>query len=410
MSDMSKKEYRRSVLVIGPGLEIGGVERSLLGLLRALDDQETEIDLFLFSHKGEFLPLAGNNVHILPEEPKLASVFEPVRILIQKRKYYTAFIRIFSKAYGYVRRKLYRTADVSMLMSQKIILRTVSENTKKYDYAFGFFEPHYYLIDKVDAKVKIGWVHTDYCARGKDSRFDRSVWQKLDYVACVSPKVGEAFIGKYPSEAYKTIVVPNVLSPELIHAQSLAEDCIPEMKDNEAFRIVTVGRYSYAKGMDMIPAACRKLTDQGYRIKWYLIGYGPEEQKIEEEIRKNNVEAQVQILGPKANPYPYIRACDLYVQPSRYEGKAVAVTEAQILHKPVMITRYPTSPDQLEEGKDGFVCETGTDGIAKGIQYLMEHPDIRDSLIHNTYLKDYGCQEQIKTLFTLKPNKKTGGK
>ena len=407
---MSKKEYRKRVLVIGPGLEIGGVERSLLGLLQALDDEETEIDLFLFSHKGEFLPLAGSNVNILPEEPKLASVFEPVRDLIQRKKYYTAFIRVFCKAYGYMRRKLYHTADVSMLMSQKIILRTVPENPKKYDYAFGFFEPHYYLTDKVDAKVKIGWVHTDYCARKKDSLFDRSVWQKLDYVACVSPKVGEAFIRKYPSEAYKTIVVPNVVSPELIRAQSQEKGCIPEKEEDGTFRIVTVGRYSHAKGMDMVPAACRKLTGQGYRIKWYLIGYGPEQCKIEEEIRKNKVEAQVLLLGPKVNPYPYIRACDLYVQPSRYEGKAVAVTEAQILHKPVMITRYPTSSDQLDEGKDGFICETGTDGIAKGIQYLIDHPDIRESLIRNTYLKDYGGSEQIKTLFTLKPNKRTGEK
>ena len=90
---MSKKEYMKRVLVIGPGMEIGGVEKSLTGFLHAIDDHETEIDLFLFSHKGELLPLVGSNIHILPENPKLASVFEPVRSLFQKGKYYTAFIR-----------------------------------------------------------------------------------------------------------------------------------------------------------------------------------------------------------------------------------------------------------------------------------------------------------------------------
>lgn len=404
---MNKNDRRKRVLVIGPGMEIGGVEKSLTGFLHAIDDHETEIDLFLFSHKGELLPLVGSNIHILPENPKLASVFEPVRSLFQKGKYYTAFIRIFCKAYGYVRRKLYHTSDISMLMCQKIILRTIPQNTKKYDYAFGFYEPHYYLTDKVNAEIKIGWVHTDYCSLRKDSLFDRTVWKKLDYVACVSAKVGESFIRKYPSEAYKTIIVPNTVSPELIRAQSLEEESIPEMEGNGEFRIVTVGRYSYAKGMDMIPAVCRKLTDRGYRIKWYLIGYGPDQAKIAEEIRKQSVAELVKILGPKANPYPYMRQCDLYVQPSRFEGKSVAVTEAQILHKPVMITRYPTSSDQLDEGKDGYICETGTDGIADGIRYLIDHPDIRDALIRNTYCKDYDSSETIRTLFTLEPTKQS---
>ena len=153
----------------------------------------------------------------------------------------------------------------------------------------------------------------------------------------------------------------------------------------------------------MIPAVCRKLTDRGYRIKWYLIGYGPDQAKIAEEIRKQSVAEQVKILGPKANPYPYMRQCDLYVQPSRFEGKSVAVTEAQILHKPVMITRYPTSADQLDEGEDGFICEQGTDGIAEGIQYLIDHPDVRDTFIQYTYRKDYNQTEAIRALFQLEP-------
>jgi len=171
------------------------------------------------------------------------------------------------------------------------------------------------------------------------------------------------------------------------------------------FRIVTVGRFSYAKGMDLVPSVCRKLTDRGYRIRWYLIGYGPEQEKISEEIRKQSVADQVKILGPKENPYPYMRMCDLYVQPSRYEGKSVAVTEAQILHKPVMITRYPTSSGQLEEGKDGYICETGTDGIAEGIQYLIDHPEIRDRLVQNTFLRDYDQAEAVRALIQQGPEK-----
>ena len=410
MSSIEKKRPVIKILVIGPGLEIGGVEKSLLGLLQALVDQGTETDLFLFSHTGTLLPTIDKAVRLLPEETRLARIHRPVRELVRQGNWYTAIVRTVCKAYGALRRKRGHTADISLKLCQRIILRHVLSNREKYDYAFGFFEPHDYLTDKVNAKVKIGWVHTDYCAENRDPAFDLSVWQKLDYIACVSEKVREAFIRKYPSESDKTIVVPNVVLPELIREQSLEEACIPATEEDGAFRIMTVGRFSYAKGMDRIPAVCRKLVDRGYRVRWYLIGYGPDEAKIREEIRKHSVAEQVQILGPKDNPYPYMRLCDLYVQPSRYEGKAVAVTEAQILHKPVMITRYPTSSDQLDEGGDGFICEKGTDGIADGIQYLMDHPEIRDTLIQNTFGKDYSNAGAVRTLFELVTNRTEGRK
>ncbi len=407
---MNLKEHMPRVLVIGPGMEIGGVERSLSGLLRFLVEAGCETDLFLFSHTGSLLPTIDSAVRVLPEDPWLARIHRPVRKLIRQGNYYTVFVRTLCKAYGTLRRKRGHKADVSLKLCQRIILRHVPENKEKYDVALGFFEPHDYLTDKVDAKVKIGWVHTDYCAENRDPAFDLFVWGKLDYIACVSEKVREAFIRKYPSEADKTIVIPNVVSPEMIREQSMEETCIPESEDDGAFRIMTVARFSYAKGMDRIPAVCRKLTDQGYRIRWYLIGYGPDEAKIREEIRRYSVAEQVKILGPKDNPYPYMRLCDLYVQPSRYEGKAVAVTEAQILHKPVMITRYPTSSDQLDEGGDGFICEEGTDGIANGIQYLMDHPGIRDAIIQNTRGKDYSNAETVRMLFELVTDRTEGRK
>ena len=51
-----------------------------------------------------------------------------------------------------------------------------------------------------------------------------------------------------------------------------------------------------------------------------------------------------------------MKACDLYVQPSRYEGKAVTVTEAKILAKPILITNYSTAESQIEDGIDGVIC------------------------------------------------------
>ena len=90
------------------------------------------------------------------------------------------------------------------------------------------------------------------------------------------------------------------------------------------------------------------------------------------------------------------------MQPSRYEGKAVTVTEAQILHKPVMITRYATSASQVEEGVDGYICEMGVDGIVEGLSYLLDHQEVREKLVLGTMSKKYDNPEEINKIWDLK--------
>ena len=90
------------------------------------------------------------------------------------------------------------------------------------------------------------------------------------------------------------------------------------------------------------------------------------------------------ILGKKENPYPYIKACDIYIQPSRYEGKAVTVREAQMLNKPVIITNFLTAKSQLEDGFDGIIVPMDNEKCAEGIISLIKNERLRDELIENT--------------------------
>ena len=107
------------------------------------------------------------------------------------------------------------------------------------------------------------------------------------------------------------------------------------------------------------------------------------------------------ILGKKENPYPYIAGCDIYVQPSRYEGKCVAVTEAQILHKPVVITAYPTSSSQLKDGYDGVIVPMDNHGCALGISKVIQKKKLQEALIENTYKEDYSNTAGIAKLYQL---------
>ena len=136
-------------------------------------------------------------------------------------------------------------------------------------------------------------------------------------------------------------------------------------------RILSIGRFCYQKNFDNVPGICSCLLDAGLDVYWYLIGFGPDEKLIRQKIAEAGMEGRVILLGKRDNPYPYINACDVYIQPSRYEGKAVTVREAQMLGKPVVITRYATSSSQLEDGVDGMIVPMDNEGCAKEIAELL---------------------------------------
>ena len=113
------------------------------------------------------------------------------------------------------------------------------------------------------------------------------------------------------------------------------------------------------------------------------------------------MEDTVIILGKKINPYPYIKKCDIYIQPSRYEGKAVTVLEAQILGKPVVITAFPSSDSQLENGIDGVIVPMDDEGCANGIMQVIKDQQLRNKLIENCRKRDYSSSNEVEKIYRL---------
>lgn len=389
---------KKKILIIGPSMEIGGVERSLIGLLNSINYEEYDVDLFLRSHRGELFSLIDSRVNILSEDKDYSLSMLPLNELMKGHNYKLLILRVVSKLYGSIRSKFLGRDTVSAILFKKYIEKRIKPFEKHYDYALGFFWPHYMLDKKVSADVKIGWVHTDY--GNKDEKFDmsfyKSMWKNIDYIACVSEQVKESFDLIYPEFRNKTIVVENTLSTDFVRKQ--ADELIPDEMNFDGMKVLSVGRFSTAKNFDNIPEVCSILAQKGYMFKWYLIGYGPDEKLIKSKIKEYNMEDYVVLLGKKENPYPYMKNCDIYVQPSRYEGKAVTVREAQILNKPVVITRFDTAASQVEEGVDGYICELSVDGIIDGIEYLINNSDVRNRLIENTKKRDYSNSDQFEKL------------
>ena len=113
------------------------------------------------------------------------------------------------------------------------------------------------------------------------------------------------------------------------------------------------------------------------------------------------MEDYVILLGKKENPYPYIKACDIYVQPSRYEGKSVTVREAQILCKPVIVTNYPTSGSQIRDGKDGIIVPMDNEGCARGIVKAMKNQELLKSIPQYLLSHDYGNENEVEKIYRI---------
>ncbi|WP_226655135.1 glycosyltransferase [Pseudalkalibacillus hwajinpoensis] len=395
---------KKKVLISMYSLHIGGAERSLIGLLETFDYTKFDIDLFLYRHEGEFLSYIPNQIKLIPPIKEYTTFERPIVEVVKEGNLFLGSVRILSKLKANMKNKGLKKEQRTYKQMQytwHYSLRKLPEFKKQYDIAISFLGPHNFILEKVQARKKIGWSHTDYYTIvNPDEKLDEKMWSKLDYIVNVSSDCETSFLKVFPKLEGKSVVLENIISPSFVREQ--ANECvIKEMPNDGSLKICTVGRYSNQKGFDMAIVACKKLIQLGYDIKWYVIGYGGEEGYLRELISTHNLGNKFILLGKKKNPYPYINSCDIYCQPSRYEGKAVTVREAQILGKPVLITNYPTAKSQLENGFDGEICDLSIEGIVNGIKDLYDNLSKRNELSKNCINRDYSNRSEINKLYEL---------
>jgi glycosyltransferase involved in cell wall biosynthesis len=390
----------KEVLIASFDMEIGGVERSLISMLNNFDYESNKVDLMLYSHTGDLMHLLPKQATLLEESSAFKTFRMPVSQMLKSGKLSLGLTRLLAK-YKAGKTQTSEPGYRQMQFMWKYALPFLPQIKKKYDVAISYLWPHYTVAEKVEAKTKIAWIHTDFSTVETDVRMDVAMWNKFDYIMAVSEACKNAFIKKYPVLAGKVVVMENITAPAVV--KELANEKINHPIINEPrFKIITVARLSHAKGIDQAVKALKLLKDKGYDdIVWYVAGYGGDEEMLRKLIHDNGLDESFILLGKKTNPYPFMKAADLYVQPSRYEGKAVTVGEAQILAKPVLITNYPTAQSQVRQGVDGIICELSEKGIAKEITHMYNNPELRKRLSDNCQGTDYRNQEELEKLYAL---------
>lgn len=388
-------------------MEIGGVERSLIGLLHSLDYNKVTVDLFLHRHTGEFMSLIPKEVNLLPEDKYYATYSRPVKQLFKE-----GFIKIgVSRALAALRTKneikkknLKENASsvtYSVLYTEPFLPSL--EKYGNYDLAISFLMPHNIVLRKVKAKKKIGWIHTDYSTIYLNKEIEKPNWEPLDHIVSISKSVEKSFLSIFPELESKIIEIENILHPKMVKEQAKEKEVKPELqrKEDDAILFCSVGRISYAKNFDQIPFVCQKLVALGHNIKWYIIGDGGSTVEIEKNIQSCGMENHVFLLGKKANPYPYMQACDFYLQLSRYEGKAVTVREAQILGKKVIISDFATAKSQLEDGVDGIIVPMENIAAAEAIDEFIKDKEKQNAIVQALKEGNYGNEEEVEKIYEL---------
>lgn len=393
-------------------MEIGGAEISLIGLLQAIDYSRYDVDLFLHAHRGELMQFIPKEVNLLPEVKEYSMIEKPMVQVLKEGCFRVMFTRLKAKWQfkKYMRRKgITESAASFQYIGDAVtpVLPTL-EHLGEYDLAISYLNPHNIVRDKVKAKKKICWIHTDYSRIDINVEQELPVWASFDHIMSISPDVTKTFLQVFPSLKDKIVEMENILSPAFVRRRAEEFDASEELeKYGDGIRLLSVGRFCEAKNYDNIPDICRRINSllftlySSLPIRWFLIGYGGYEDLIRQKIKEAGMEDHVIILGKRSNPYPYMKACDIYAQPSCYEGKSVTVREAQMLCKPVVVTDYPTAKSQIQYGMDGVIVPLDNEKCAQGMADFVRNKELQSHIVEYLQQHDYGNMTEIEKLYKL---------
>ena len=356
-------------------MNVGGVEKALLGLLSIIPMDQYEVHVGLINKKGGFLSFMPKEMKIheittyqqywrLINDPPLQYIKE----FVKKGHLLEAVIHLFLYIHFKITRNRY--------YFYKYILRHEPVMDENFDLAVSFAGPSqmmdYYICKKVNAKRKCGWIHFDVSKFGIDKEMTAKLYKKYDKIFVVSETGKQIFDRIFPQFAQKTDVFHNVVSPTQVREMAALGSTFED--DYTGKRILTVGRISEEKGQRIAIEALKIILDKGYDVKWYFVGDGKDRSYCEQLAEEYGISNCVVFLGTQNNPYGYMRDCDIYMQPSRHEGYCITLAEALCFGHPIVSTDFTGAKEQLNERKNSVVTGMSAKEMADGMIKVFDMP------------------------------------
>lgn len=389
---------KKRLLFVIDSLGVGGAEKSLVTLLNLLDYSRYEVDLQLFAYGGIFEQFLSQEVNLLSQLDYVKFLNLPLwRQILSLKRFFARLMYSLR-----IRKKGILHADKACIYWQTIG-SYIEEAAKVYDVAIAYAQgiPTFYTIDKIKAKKKLVWVNVDYKLHGATRAYQRSYYEKADVIVPVSDSAYNVFSTLvYPEFREKMKIMWDINDGQMIQRMSELPSDKPIKKDVPV--IMTAGRLNKPqKGYDLALEAAKILRNRGVQFRWYAIGDGPYRGEMERFIAENQLQEHFILLGFTANPYSYMRQCDIYVQTSRHEGFGLTIAEARILNRPVVCTNFEACTMQMVDGKNGLITSFEPNDIADAIELLMNDKELYQNIQNYLMQEKKGNVEEIENFYKL---------
>lgn len=397
----------KKILFVINTLGHAGAETALLELLRCMEPMEYEISLYVLMGQGEM-------IHELPQNVKLLNKrFDPVSVLSSEGKgglRKNVLRALFSRGtairlFPYIIKNFFAMLKKKQVLLDKLLWRALSDGGERFDIRFDLAVAYleggsaYYVADHVKADRKAAFIHVDYEKAGYTRELDRVCYLGFDKVFTVSDEVRSAFVNVYPECEDRTEVFHNIVNRERIRSKAQLPGGFRDGYDG--VRILSVGRLTVQKAFEVSIDAMRLLKDKGERVRWYVLGDGDQRKSLEEKIKQLGLEEDFLMPGAVDNPYPYMAQADIYVHASRFEGKSIAIQEAQILGKPILVSDCSGNREQVVPEVDGLMCRLTPEGIYCGIMKLIHDEEMRIRLGTEAQKRNAEDERQIEKLLSM---------
>ncbi len=398
---------RKKILFVINTMGRAGAETAMLELLKALDSPEYDISLYVIMGQGEMI---GK----LPPYVRLRNLrFNAHSVLSRqgKRGMMATVCRAFFRNGGQIKKirgiagNLASMGRQGKFQADKLLWRMLSDGSlrleEQFDLAVAWLEgaSAYYVAEHVKAARKCAFIHIDYESAGYTREMDRNCWDSFEKIFMVSQEVKEHFLAVYPEYADKAEIFHNLVDQEGIRRRSREAGGFSD--GYEGKRLLTVGRLPWQKAYDIAIDAMKLLKDKGCNVRWYILGEGDQRRTLEKKIAALQLKEDFVLLGVAENPCPYYAQADIYVHATRFEGKSIAIQEAQTLGCAVIASDCNGNREQIENGEDGILCQLTPEGIAESIETLLQNEETRKKLGKSAERKNMAQEQELQKLLQL---------
>ena len=397
----------KKVLFVINTLGHAGAEVAMLELLRRMQGMNMDISVYVLTEQGELRNRLPEGVHLLNKKYCDTSVLSKEGRTYLAKKVIRAAIKNASilKNLPYVLSNLVEMIKKGRIQADKLLWRVLSDGAEffdeEYDLAISFLEggSAYYVHDHVKAKKKAAFIHIDYNLAGYTRKLDKNCYLDFDKVFTVSEECREHFVEAYPECNSYSFAFHNMLNEVRILTMSKEGKAFED--EFSGYRILTVGRLVYQKGYDIAIEAMKRIKDAGYKMRWYVLGEGELRKDLEKLIESKGLKEDFVLLGAKENPYPYYAKADLYAHFTRFEGKSIAIQEAQVLATPIVASDCSGNREQIINNEDGILCKLTPDKMVKAIEHMYFNQDKAKEMGRKASYKQRAYEKDIDMLLEL---------